>query len=191
MKPQVPSSRLAISPRPPTCWMSDDPYPSWLGTLCVELFNWHAPSGTEAYEGWLSAPQLPGRGHQRHSSWVRRLPALVLGSVVHAQACTHTRKEKKMGLWQEDRPNCWWAGERPGGTVGKEGGQENVAKARRERRREERGNGVGSWQGVFPVLRCFWREALVRLDVEHQAVGRLQATATVCFFCSFIHSFMH
>lgn len=75
--------------------------------------------------------------------------------------------------------------------MGKEGGQENVAKARRERRREERGNGVGSWQGVFPVLRCFWREALVGLDVEHQAVGRLQATATVCFFCSFIHSFMH
>ena len=59
-----------------------------------------------------------------------------------------------------------WAGEWLGRISGEGGGrQEKTAKAWREGGREERGDvGVGGWQGLLPVLHCFWREALAELD---------------------------
>lgn len=51
-----------------------------------------------------------------------------------------------------------------GGAVGKEEGDGKMWQRPGAGEREERGGGVGSWQGKFPVLRCFWRKALAQLD---------------------------
>lgn len=50
--------------------------------------------------------------------------------------------------------------------MGKEEGDRKMWQrpAGKEGGKEERGDGVGSWQGVFLVLCRFWREALVGLD---------------------------
>lgn len=70
-------------------------------------------------------------------------------------------------LWQTGKLRSWWAGEWLGkSTVGKEEGDRKMWQrpAGKEGGTEGRGDGVGSWQGVFLVLCHFWREALVGLD---------------------------
>lgn len=51
-----------------------------------------------------------------------------------------------------------------GGTVEKEEGDGKMWQRPEAGGRKERGGGVGSWQGEFPVLQCFWRKALVQLN---------------------------
>lgn len=119
--PRVPSSRLTVSPESPTCRVSKDPRSSWPGPLCVQLLDQHLASGSQAYEGWLSAVQPPGRRHQRHSTWVRQLPALFYSLWVFQctgkHACMQGRGNRDFG--KQAGTGAGGLGSGWGGSVGK------------------------------------------------------------------------
>lgn len=142
-----------IPPGPPVSWVSSDP-PVFLwawafvcGASCPEP----APSGTQACGSCSLPPQLPERGHQRGSTWARRLPALfgeLVGSVVHMQA----RKEERAGTLASRRLTSWELGSGCRGALGRKAVAGKCGEGWGGGRERRGCAGGGSGEGLLPVL---------------------------------------